>query len=177
MSSDWLPNSVCSSSRTPSGSPLMDVTIAKRSSFTWARSAPDSAAGGVAWSPAITASQTLTPIAHRSRVRRIGARIPKRRSRCIKLRGARSAGLRSFRLFGRRSSMYTTDTSHAVSRLFSELVDGTRGDGNAFILNSGDVGFLRSLDRLSPAEASASLNQGATIAAHAQHVRYGLSLM
>lgn len=73
--------------------------------------------------------------------------------------------------------MYTTDTSHAVSRLFSELVDGTRGDGNAFILNTGDVGLLRSLDRLSPAEASASINQGATIAAHAQHVRYGLSLM
>ena len=73
--------------------------------------------------------------------------------------------------------MYTTDTSHAVSRLFSELVDGTRGDGNAFILNSGDVGLQRSLDKLSPAEASASINQGATIAAHAQHVRYGLSLM
>ena len=71
--------------------------------------------------------------------------------------------------------MYTTDTSHVVSRLFSELVDGTRGD--AFILNTGDIGLLRSLDRLSPAEASASINQGATIAAHAQHVRYGLSLM
>lgn len=73
--------------------------------------------------------------------------------------------------------MYTTDTSPAVSRLFSELVNGTLGDGNAFILNTGDVGLLRSLDRLSPAEASASINQGATIAAHAQHVRYGLSLM
>jgi hypothetical protein len=73
--------------------------------------------------------------------------------------------------------MYTTDTSHVVSRLFSELVDGTHADGNAFILNTGDVGLLRSLDRLSPAEASASTNQGATIAAHAQHVRYGLSLM
>jgi len=73
--------------------------------------------------------------------------------------------------------MYTMDTSQTVSRLFSELVDGTRGDGNAFILNTGDVGLLRSLDRLSAAEASASSNQGATIAAHAQHVRYGLSLM
>jgi hypothetical protein len=73
--------------------------------------------------------------------------------------------------------MYTIDTSQVVSRLFSELVDGTRGDGDAFILNSGDAGLLRSLDKLSPAEASASTNQGATIAAHAQHVRYGLSLM
>ena len=73
--------------------------------------------------------------------------------------------------------MYTTDTSHAVSRLFSELIGGTRGDGSAFILNTGDIGLLRSLDKLSPAEASASTNQGATIAAHAQHLRYGLSLM
>ena len=73
--------------------------------------------------------------------------------------------------------MYTTDTSQALSRLFSELVDGTRGDGSAFILNTGDIGLLRSLDKLSPDEASASTNQGATIAAHAQHVRYGLSLM
>ena len=73
--------------------------------------------------------------------------------------------------------MYTTDTSHAVSRLFSELVDGTGADGSAFILNTGDIGLLRSLDKLPPAEASASTNQGATIAAHAQHLRYGLSLM
>lgn len=73
--------------------------------------------------------------------------------------------------------MYTTGTSQAVSRLFSELVDGTRGNGSAFILNTGDIGLLRSLDKLSPAEASASTNEGATIAAHAQHLRYGLSLM
>src|SRR4026207_1580226 len=71
--------------------------------------------------------------------------------------------------------MYTIETSHAVSRLFSELVDGTSGD--AFILNRGDIGLLRSLDKLSPADASTSANDGATIAAHAQHVRYGLSLM
>jgi hypothetical protein len=45
------------------------------------------------------------------------------------------------------------------------------------MLNSGDVGFLRSLDGLSAAEASQSTSAGATIAAHAQHVRYGLSLM
>jgi hypothetical protein len=44
-------------------------------------------------------------------------------------------------------------------------------------LNSGDAGLLRSLDKLSAAQASRSLDGGATIAAHAQHVRYGLSLM
>jgi len=73
--------------------------------------------------------------------------------------------------------MYTTETSRAVTRLFSELIDGTSGRGNAFILNTGDVGLLRSLEKLSPADASTSVNEGATIAAHAQHVRYGLSLM
>ena len=72
--------------------------------------------------------------------------------------------------------MYTTETSRAVSRLFAELVDGTSGD-DCFILNRGDVGLLRSLDTLSAADASRSVNDGATIAAHAQHVRYGLSLM
>ena len=73
--------------------------------------------------------------------------------------------------------MHTTQTSRALSRLFSELVDGTSGHGDAFILNTGDVGLLRSLEKLSAADASRSVNDGATIAAHAQHVRYGLSLM
>lgn len=73
--------------------------------------------------------------------------------------------------------MYTTETSQALARLFSELVDGTSGRGNAFILNTNDVGLLRSLDKLSAADASTFVHQGATIAAHAQHVRYGLSLM
>src|SRR6185503_3122540 len=50
-------------------------------------------------------------------------------------------------------------------------------DGSALVLNSGDAGFLRSLDTLSASEASRSVNDGATIAAHAQHVRYGFSLM
>jgi hypothetical protein len=73
--------------------------------------------------------------------------------------------------------MHTTETSPVLTRLFSELVDGTSGQGGAFILNSGDLGLLRSLDKLSPADASRAANGGATIAAHAQHVRYGLSLM
>lgn len=64
-----------------------------------------------------------------------------------------------------------------LPRLFSELVNGADDSGGAFILNSGDAGMLRSLDRLTAREASRSSNDGATIAAHAQHVRYGLSLM
>ena len=73
--------------------------------------------------------------------------------------------------------MQTAETSSALARLFSEIVEGANDSGGAFILNSGDVGLLRSLDKLSAADASRSVNDGATIAAHAQHVRYGLSLM
>ena len=73
--------------------------------------------------------------------------------------------------------MRTTEIGPLLARLFSELVDGIAADGTAFVLNSGDVGLVRSLDRISAADASRSVNDGATIAAHAQHVRYGLSLM
>jgi hypothetical protein len=73
--------------------------------------------------------------------------------------------------------MRTDPFASVLTRLFSEFVDGAHGQGDAFMLNSGDVGLLRSLDKLSAADASRSVNDGATIAAHAQHVRYGLSLM
>jgi hypothetical protein len=72
--------------------------------------------------------------------------------------------------------MHTGEVSPALGRLFSELVDGPIRSG-AFVLNSGDVGLLRSLDSISARDASRSVNDGATIAAHAQHLRYGLSLM
>ncbi len=73
--------------------------------------------------------------------------------------------------------MHMTEVAPVLTRLFAELVDGTSGQASAFILNSGDAGLLRSLDKLSAAEASHSVNDGATIAAHAQHLRFGLSLM
>ena len=72
--------------------------------------------------------------------------------------------------------MTMSQTASALSRLFAELVNGTSGTGG-FVLNTGDIGLVRSLDTLSPADASRSVNGGATIAAHTQHVRYGLSLM
>lgn len=64
-----------------------------------------------------------------------------------------------------------------MARLFAELTRGAASNGENFILNTGDVGLVRSLGALSAREASASTNGGATIAAHTQHVRYGLSLM
>src|SRR3954468_22057070 len=63
------------------------------------------------------------------------------------------------------------------ARLFAELTHGADSGGQNFILNGGDVGLLRSLERLDASGASMAANGGATIAAHAQHVRYGLSLM
>jgi hypothetical protein len=72
--------------------------------------------------------------------------------------------------------MQTNELSAVLSTLFSELVNGAPQTGG-YILNSGDVGLLKSLARLSAAEASESANGGATIAAHARHVHYGLSLM
>jgi hypothetical protein len=73
--------------------------------------------------------------------------------------------------------MHTTEVSPILARLFSELVDGANDPAGGFVLNSGDAGLLRSLEKISAADASRSTNGGATVAAHAQHVRYGLSLM
>lgn len=63
------------------------------------------------------------------------------------------------------------------ARLFAELTHGADSSGQNFIVNGGDVGLIRSLDNLDAGQASTSSNGGATIAAHAQHIRYGLSLM
>ena len=73
--------------------------------------------------------------------------------------------------------MQTSEIAPSLHRLFSELVDGLAGKTPGYILNTGDEGLLRSLDKLSAADASRNVNDGATVAAHAQHLRYGLSLM
>jgi hypothetical protein len=72
--------------------------------------------------------------------------------------------------------MDTSELAGTLTTLFSELVDGAP-ERMAFMLNGGDAGLLRSLDRLPAETASASSQGGATIAAHVEHLRYGLSLM
>jgi len=72
--------------------------------------------------------------------------------------------------------MNTKDIAGALATLFSELVEGAPGSG-AYMLNAGDQGLLRSLDTLSAIAASAQTTTGSSIAAHVDHVRYGLSLM
>ena len=64
----------------------------------------------------------------------------------------------------------------SLALLFGELIDGPPQAG--FMLNTGDPGLLRLLDGLSAAAASARAPAGgASVAAHVDHVRYGLELM
>lgn len=72
--------------------------------------------------------------------------------------------------------MISEDLNRSLPSLFRELVHGPP-EGGAFVLNPGDVGLLAALDRLSAADASVSRNGGAPIAAHVDHLRFGLSLM
>ena len=72
--------------------------------------------------------------------------------------------------------MNTAEISSTLGTLLAELVDGASKDGG-YMLNPGDEGLLRSLEKLSAADASALTATGSSIAAHVDHVRYGLSLM
>jgi len=72
--------------------------------------------------------------------------------------------------------MNTREIAPALSTLYSELVNGIP-ESSGYILNRGDGGFLRSIDKLSASAASATRARGASIAAHVGHVTYALSLM
>ena len=70
-----------------------------------------------------------------------------------------------------------TTLTQAIDTLLSELVDGGTGE-SCYVLNPTDPGILRSLDRLSAADASApGPAGGAYIAAHVDHVCYGFELL
>jgi len=65
----------------------------------------------------------------------------------------------------------------SLALLFAELVHGAAREG-AYMLNGGDAGLLRSLDALSAEGASTPSSPGAaSIAAHVDHLCYGLDLM
>lgn len=72
--------------------------------------------------------------------------------------------------------MNTRELTDTLTALLGELVDGAP-EGGAFMLNGGDPGLLASLDRLPAWAASRAATGGASIAAHVDHLRYGLSLM
>jgi len=66
---------------------------------------------------------------------------------------------------------------NAISKLLIEIFDGPPGN-EAYILNTGDPGLLRQLESIS--SATASIHPGParpSLAAHVDHVYYGLSLL
>ncbi len=72
--------------------------------------------------------------------------------------------------------MRTDGLTGTLDNLFGELMHGVSGAGG-FMLNVGDRGLLRSLERVTAADASALTRTGSSIAAHVAHVTYGLSLL
>ena len=72
--------------------------------------------------------------------------------------------------------MSEASINRTLVTLLSELLDGSTGR-EAYMLNPGDLGLLRSLDKLSAAAASAPpAGGGSSIAANVDHVLYGFSL-
>lgn len=62
--------------------------------------------------------------------------------------------------------------------LLREFVEGAPDPGTrTYMLNRGDPGLLASLERLSASAASERHGGGPSIAAHVDHLRYGLSLL
>src|SRR5687767_5446402 len=65
----------------------------------------------------------------------------------------------------------------AIGKLLIEIFEGPPGD-EAYILNPGDPGLLRQLESISAATASTRPSPAKPpLAAHADHVLYGLSLL
>ncbi len=65
----------------------------------------------------------------------------------------------------------------ALGNLLIEIFNGPPGEA-AYILNPGDPGLLQQLDTLDATAASTRPMPGATtIAAHADHVHFGLTLL
>ena len=74
--------------------------------------------------------------------------------------------------------MKTADFGPVFQTLFSELTMGAPlPPGASYMLNLGDTGLLASLDGISAEQASVSHDGGGSIAAHADHLRYGLALL
>jgi hypothetical protein len=74
--------------------------------------------------------------------------------------------------------MNTRDLTSVLPTLLSELVNGSPDpDVGTYMLNRGDEGLLKSLDRLSASAASMTSGGAASIAAHVDHLRFGLSLL
>jgi hypothetical protein len=75
------------------------------------------------------------------------------------------------------SAATTASLNDALATLFAELTNGAGSDA-CWTLNQNDPGLLRSVDALSAESASrVGPNGGAPIAAHVDHLCYGLELL
>jgi len=75
--------------------------------------------------------------------------------------------------------MTTPDSvfQRALSNMLTEIFDGPPGQ-QAYLLNPGDPGLLRQLDKIDASAASKRPMPGkTTIAAHVHHVYFGLSIL
>ena len=75
--------------------------------------------------------------------------------------------------------MSTTDSvfQRALSNMLTELFDGPPGQ-EAYVLNPGDPGLLRQLDTIEALAASKRPMPGkTTIAAHVDHLQFGLAIL
>ena len=64
----------------------------------------------------------------------------------------------------------------SLATLLHEVLEGPAATG-AFVLNRGDRGLLGALDQLSAQQASARPTGRPSVAAHVEHLRYGLELL
>src|SRR4051794_3928136 len=75
------------------------------------------------------------------------------------------------------SPMMKIDIVSAVLTILNELIDGA-ASLDTWILNPGDPGVLRSLEKISAADASqVPSGSGASVATHVHHLQYGLHLL
>ena len=75
--------------------------------------------------------------------------------------------------------MNTTDSvfQRALANMLTEIFDGPPGQ-EAYLLNQGDPGLLRQLDTIDASAASTRPMPGkTTIAAHVDHLHFGLSIL
>ena len=74
--------------------------------------------------------------------------------------------------------MNTRDIADVLAKIASEFVLGSPDPSVGTVaLNRGDEGLLKSLDKLTAAAASSTHAGGGSIAAHTEHLRYGLAIL
>jgi hypothetical protein len=74
--------------------------------------------------------------------------------------------------------MNTRDYAGVLAKIASEFALGSPDPSAGTVaLNRGDEGLLKSLDKLSATAASSTHAGGGSIAAHAEHLRYGFAIL